>query len=171
MRRAVASRFPGENVLFATSVTHLRTRDANPTGWSARRFRQRCGAAVFTNKRLVVKSGLVSPLTVVWLAVAFLIAWRWWETGSELDLFLAVGALVFILQRRLFADTLEYAQIRSATLGSVRGIVGTFPLLTLRSETESINLVTADELPVAVLGYLGITNEEAEPEDRHVSST
>ena len=170
LRKSVANSYPDENVLFATSVTHLRTADAGPTGWSAKRFRQRRGIAVFTNKRLVVKSSFISPLTVVWLVLAVLMAWRWWDARAWLDLFIAVGALAFILQRRPFTYVIECEQIKSATLGSVRGIAGAFPLLTLQTEQESVNLVTADVFPAEVLRHVGINNEGTEPEVGQVSS-
>ncbi len=113
----------GEKRLFAAAVTFLRTSSGERAGWTPKRLFQRRGVLVITDKHLEYRSGFVSGFTAMGLGLAVYFAWQYWGAKEVMDLLLAVGGCVLVLQRLPYRLSIPLEQIESVRKMTVRGLV------------------------------------------------
>ena len=146
-RRLVSTRFPEEIIELSTAVTILDAPDANPIGWSLRRFLQRRGNVVITNRRVFVESSFRSPFTVLWVVVLLFAAYKLLFGPSWIWVLLALTAGIFVFQRRPYSQDLPFAELKGIRFGSVQGMAGRGDIVTLNLGAKALHLVTSQFVP------------------------
>ncbi len=147
------SKYPEEEIVFASAATILETKKAVPVGRSLQRIFQHRGVVIVTKNQIVLKS-LFSLSTVFYLLLLLFSLATLWESKDWSYLF---GIVFFGIA---MATTLPYQRqiplnkIREIELGSVKGITKTASLLTVYLENKSVNIVPADALNEDVINLI-----------------
>ena len=147
MRRGVSVRFPQETIELATAVTILDAPDANPIGWSLRRFLQRRGNVVITDRRVVVESSFRSPLTIIWVVALLFAAYELASGFSWEWVFLALTAGILVFQRRPYSRNIPFSELKGVRFGNVRGASGRADIIALDLGGTALHLVTCQFVP------------------------
>ena len=147
MRRGVSTRFPQETIELATTVTILGAPDANPIGWSLRRFLQRRGNVVITDRRVVVESSFRSPLTIIWVVALLFAAYELASGFSWEWVFLALTAGILVFQRRPYSRNIPFSELKGVRFGNVRGVSGHADIVALNLGETALHLVMCQFVP------------------------
>lgn len=146
--RSVVERcYPDEQVLFTTAVTILETDQTSPIGWSLRRFAQRRGNVVITDKRLFVQSSFLSLFSIFWLGIIAYSIYEYSHTGHFFHIAIGIPAAIFIVQRRPYSRDLPFDAIRCVEFGTTRGIAARCDIMSIVLADRAIQLVTAQIVP------------------------
>lgn len=146
-RSVVERQYPDETVQFSSAATILETRQESPTGWSLGRLFQRRGNVIITDARIFIQSSFLSLLTVIWALVIGYCVYRYIQTANTFDIFVAVFAMIFIIQRRPYSRDVPFSTIRRVHFGSVRGMAARCDIISIVIGDRAIQLVTAQLLP------------------------
>lgn len=153
-RNWVRSKYPDEDILFASAATILEMRGASPVGWSLKRFLQRRGTVVFTRKQVFLRSSFFSLFTLFHLVMVVSFLALSFKTQDFTYLILSLPFGLLILQRLPYQKQIRVESIASVNLGSVQGITGRGSLLTIALADRAINIVPAQILPEEVVQLL-----------------
>ncbi len=145
------SRYPEEEIIFASAATILETDKAAPVGWSFQRLFQRRGVLILTRNQLVLKDSFFSLFTAFYLFVLIASLAMFLRSQDWLYLLLVVLSCAFILQRLPYQQQIPLKDIREVKLGSVRGITAKGSLFTVYLKDKAINIVPAQILPEEVI--------------------
>lgn len=147
LRRMVSTQFPEETIELSTAATILDAPGENPIGWSLRRFLQRRGNVVITDRRVFVHSSFRSPLTALWTAVLLFGVYKFASGEPWVWALGALGAGIFLFQRRPYSQNLPFAKLQGIRFGSVQGISGQGDILTFSLGDRALHLVTSKVVP------------------------
>lgn len=144
IRRVVSTRFPEETIKLCTAATILDAPSEEPIGWSLRRFVQRRGNVVITDRRVFVQSSFRSPFTVLWTAVLALAVYRLVSDATWAWTIAALSAGILVFQRRPYCQDLPFAESKGIRFGSVRGVSGRGDILAVSKGDRALHLVTSE---------------------------
>lgn len=146
--RLAAERFPGEPALLASGATFLETRDTEPIGRSPRRYLQRRGVVVVTDRRVFCKAPWFSPAALVYLPALVVCVYGYLSSQDNALLFASAVFLALLLQRWPFEmNIIPLESIAALRLAEVSGYSMRSDLVALGLGDHAIQVVTAQRLP------------------------
>jgi hypothetical protein len=148
--RRFSARFPDERVELCTAATILEAPAEKPIGWSLRRFLQRRGSVVITDRRIFVQSSLWSPMTLIWFLLLIFAAQRLVSETTWTWAILATGAGIVLFQRRPYTLNIPFSDLTAIRYGSVQGVATRGDILVLSLGDWGVHLVTSKVVPDAL---------------------
>jgi len=146
-RRFISAQYPEETIELSTAVTILDAPDVNPIGWSLRRFLQRRGNVVFTDRRVFVQSSFRSPFTILWAFILLFAVYKLLFRASWEYVLIALISCLLVFQRRPYSRNLSFSELRGIRFGSVRGVCGRGDIVALNLGETVLHLVTSQFIP------------------------
>lgn len=149
----VKSKYPEEEIVFASASTILETRKIVPVGRSLQRIFQHRGVVIVTKNQIILKS-LFSLSTLFYLSLLVFSMVALWESKDWSYLFGIIFFGIVATAALPYHKQIPLNEIREIELGSVKGITKTASLLTIYLENKSINIVSAEILKEDVVSLI-----------------